>query len=148
MARTQEPPALTRIRRLLFWTLAGGVVGMGLELLLLGHFESVPQAIPIVLLAGGVASVAWHAAAPGRATVRTLRLTMALFIASGAIGVGLHYRGNVEFELEMYPALSGVELVGKTLTGATPIFAPGSMVFLGLIGLACVYRHPAVEGDA
>ena len=147
MARTQEPLVLIRIRRLLFWTLASGVVGTGLELLLLGHFESLAQVIPIVLLAGGAGSVAWHAAAPRRATVRVAQFTMTLFIASGAVGVALHYRGNVEFEREMYPALSGVELVGKTLTGATPIFAPGSMVLLGLVGLASLYRHPALEGE-
>ena len=50
---------------------------------------------------------------------------MALFVLSGGIGVALHYRGNVEFELEMYPSLSGLELVRKTLTGATPVLAPG-----------------------
>jgi hypothetical protein len=72
---------------------------------------------------------------------------MMLFIVSGGIGIGLHYDGNVEFELEMYPSLSGVELIGKTLTGATPVFAPGTMALLGLIGLALTYRHPAVGGS-
>ncbi len=147
MARTLEPRVLTRIRRLLFWTLVAGVIGSSLELLLLGHFESVLQAVPLALLAGGVATVAWYAAAPRRASVRAVQITMALFIASGVIGVGLHFKGNVEFEREMYPAMRGVELVGKTLTGATPVFAPGSMVLLGLIGLACTYRHPALEGE-
>lgn len=132
----------------MLWTLAGGVIGTSLELLLLGHFESVQQALPLVLLAIGGASLVWHAAAPlRRATVRAVQLTMALFIASGVAGVVLHYKGNVEFELEMYPAMSGLELIGKTLTGATPIFAPGSMVLLGLIGLAGTYRHPALEGE-
>jgi hypothetical protein len=29
------------------------------------------------------------------------------------IGIALHYRGNFEFELEMYPVIAGVELVRK-----------------------------------
>ena len=71
---------------------------------------------------------------------------MACFVASGVLGVGLHYRGNVEFERELYPALAGMELVRKTLTGATPVLAPGSMALLGLVGLCLTFRHPALRG--
>ena len=147
MADTREPDALVSIRRWLRWTLAVGIAGTELELLLLGHFDSPSQVIPLVLLAGGAASVVWYAVAPRRASVRAMQATMALFIASGILGVALHYRGNVEFELEMYPAMRGFELIAKTLTGATPIFAPGSMVLLGLVGMACTYRDPAVKGE-
>jgi hypothetical protein len=62
-----------------------------------------------------------------------------LFVASGVVGIALHYRGNVEFEREMYPSLAGMELVEKTLTGATPVFAPGAMALLGAIGLLASY---------
>jgi hypothetical protein len=60
--------------------------------------------------------------------------------------VGLHYHGNEEFELEMYPSLSGMQLVSETLTGATPVLAPGSMALLGVVGLASTYRHPVLRG--
>ena len=140
-----EPLVVTRIRRLLLLTLAFGTVGMGLELLLLGHFESASQVVPLVLLGASVLVLAWHVAAPGRGSVRALQATMMSFIISGGIGIGLHYDGNVEFELEMYPAMRGLELIGNTLTGATPVFAPGTMALLGLVGLAVVYRHPATE---
>jgi hypothetical protein len=144
---TREGDALVSIRRWLLWTLAAGVAGTELELLLLGHFDSASQVIPLVLLACGAGCVVWHAAAPRRSSVRAMQTMMALFVASGVLGVALHYRGNVEFELEMYPAMRGFELMGKTLTGATPIFAPGSMVLLGLVGLACTHRHPALSGE-
>jgi hypothetical protein len=52
----------------------------------------------------------------------------------------LHFRGNAEFELEMYLSMAGTELIGKTLTGATPVFAPGTMALLGGLGLAASYR--------
>lgn len=146
--RTQELNTVARIRRLLLGTLAAGMIGIGTELLLLGHFESVQQQIPLVLLALGALTLGWHAAAPQPTTVRALQATMALFIVAGAIGVGLHYQGNVEFELEMYPSMGGFELVQKTLTGATPVLAPGSMTLLGLIGLAHTYRHPRLRADA
>lgn len=143
-----ESLALMRIRRLLTGTLAFGIVGMGLELLLLGHFESASQMAPLVLLGAAAALLAWYAAAPGRASIRALQATMILFVVSGGIGIGLHYDGNVEFELEMYPSMRGLELIQKTLTGATPVFAPGTMALLGLVGLALTYRHPALGASA
>jgi hypothetical protein len=45
----------------------------------------------------------------------------------------------------MYPSLGGVQLVRETLTGATPVLAPGSMTLLGLVGLAHTYGHPQLR---
>jgi hypothetical protein len=69
---------------------------------------------------------------------------MVVFVASGLIGVVLHYKGNEAFELEMSPSRAGLSLMSKTLTGATPVFAPGSMCLLGIVGLAFTHRHPAL----
>ena len=138
----------TRIRGFLLAVLAVGVIGMGTELLLLGHAETFQQQIPLALLALGAVTSGWHAVAPRPATVRALQVAMTLFVISGVAGVWLHFQGNVEFELEMYPAMQGIELVQKTLTGATPVLAPGSMALLGLIGLTHSYRHPCLHNDA
>jgi hypothetical protein len=127
---------LAGVRRFLLLTLAAGMAGMGLELLFIGHVEDRLQLVPVLLLAGGLAALAWYAARPGPASARAVQVLMALFVASGVLGVGLHYRGNQEFEREMYPTITGLELVRKTLTGATPVLAPGSMALLGLVGLA------------
>jgi hypothetical protein len=43
--------------------------------------------------------------------------------------------------------MMGFELVRNTLTGATPVLAPGSMSLLGLVGLAQVYRHPSLAAE-
>jgi hypothetical protein len=142
------PDAAHRIRTFLLVTLTVGMIGMCAELLLIGHRENVQQQIPLLLLALGVVAAAWHAAAPRVVTVRALQITMLLFVVSGLLGVALHYRGNVEFELEMYPAMGGLELVQKTLTGATPVLAPGSMTLLGLIGLTHTYKHPCLDPGA
>ena len=130
---------LARVRKLLLSLLAVGALGTCLELLLIGHFEAITQIVPLVLLAAGFAAAAWHLAS-ARASVAALRWLMALFVVSGAVGIALHYRGNAEFELEMYPSISGTELMGKTLTGATPVFAPGTMALLGALGLVASYR--------
>jgi hypothetical protein len=102
----------------------------------------------VVLLALACLSLVWMAAAPGRAAVRTVQALMTLTAVSGVVGVVLHYRGNTAFELEMYPDLAGFELVQKTLTGATPVLAPGSMTLLGLVGLATVLHHPLIRKTA
>ena len=140
--------AASRIRSFLLASLAFGIVGTVAELILLGHVESAQQWIPIGLCALATLVLVWHVAAPQLGSVRALQATMVLFVLSGLVGVGLHFRGNVEFELEMYPSMSGLELVTKTLTGATPVLAPGSMTLMGLIGLSSTYRHPLLQRDA
>ena len=144
----RDPPTLSRLRSILLWTLVLGAAGMMGELLLIGHHESTAQFVPLVLLATGIVAVIVLVAVPTRAGLRFLQMLMILFLASGILGVGLHFQGNSEFELEMHPSVSGVELLSKTLTGATPVLAPGSMSLLGVIGLASTYRHPLLRGDA
>ncbi len=79
--------------------------------------------------------------------MRALQLLMVVFIAAGAIGLTMHYQGNVEFELEMYPSRSGLELFREAMMGATPALAPGTMIQLALIGLAYAYGHPRLGGE-
>jgi hypothetical protein len=141
----REPMALSRLRTILLWTLVFGAAGMMGELLLIGHDESTAQFVPLVLLATGILVAGALLVSPSRGRLRLMRLLMVLFLGAGILGVGLHYQGNNEFELEMYPSLAGVELMSKALTGATPVLAPGSMSLLGVVGLALTYRHPLLR---
>jgi hypothetical protein len=146
-----ELSTLSIVRRALLWTLLFGAAGMMTELLLIGHDESAAQLIPLLLLASCVVTVIVVLVGPTAPRLRLLQGLMLLFVASGMVGVGLHYQGNHEFELEMYPALSGLELMSKTFTGATPVLAPGSMSLLGVVGLVFTYRHPHLrkrDGEA
>lgn len=136
---------LTRLRRWLLAIFAFGALGTSVELLLLGHFESGWERVPLVLLGAAIVVTLWHMAAPSRSSVRTLQVTMLLLLVTGGVGIGLHFDSNVEFELEMYPSMTGAELIGKTLTGALPVLAPGTITLLGLVGLAHTYRHPAIN---
>jgi hypothetical protein len=136
---------LTAIRRLLLVAFIVGSAGTVTELLLIGHNEDPWQLVPIFLLSLGTLAAVVHAASPGVLTVRLLQALTVLFVASAGIGMALHYQGNTEFELEMHPSLAGAELVRKTMTGAFPVLAPGTMALLGLVGLALTHRHPALN---
>ena len=144
----EEGSTLRAIRRLLLGALVLGTVGTTAELIFIGHYENPFQYTPLILLGTGLLSLGWHLAAPGAAALRALQVVMLLFTLSGAVGIGLHFHGNEEFELEMYPTRSGLELIWKTLSGATPVLAPGSMTLLGVIGLAHTYRHPSAGNRA
>jgi hypothetical protein len=140
-----ESGPLATIRKILLWGLLAGSAGTLLELLLIGHDEMATQLAPLVLLVAGILASAWSLVGPGPAALRTLQLLMVLFVASGLAGIVLHYKGNEAFELEMSPSRAGMSLISKTLTGATPVMAPGSMSLLGLVGMAFTYRHPALR---
>ena len=133
------------LRRLLFAILMMGIVGSGVELVLLEHTEDIWQWVPLVLFATALPGAGWLLVAPSVASVRVFQSLMVLFFVSGFVGQWLHYKGNVEFELEMYPSRGGLELVWEALGGATPSLAPGTMTLLGLLGLATCLRHPGLD---
>ena len=143
--RISDTDLLVTIRTILLWTLLAGSAGTLLELLLIGHDEMATQLLPLVLLGGGILVGVWTLIAPRLLTIRTLQVLMVTFVGSGLAGVGLHYKGNEAFELEMMPSRGGVSLLSKTLTGATPVLAPGSMSLLGFVGLAFTHRHPLLR---
>ena len=133
------------LRKLLLLTLVVSLIGTIAELLLLEHFEDLWQWTPIVLLVAALVTLGWHALERGSASLNVLRGLMVLCAVSGVLGVLLHYKGNVEFELEMYPDLHGWQLFKEAMMGATPALAPGAMLQIGLVGLAWMFRHPAFK---
>jgi hypothetical protein len=139
---------LERFRRILLYLLLIGMTGVTLELYLLEHGETLWQFVPFAVLGPGLVLVAWVLLRPGRAALWSLRAVMALCTLAAPAGLFLHYEGNAEFELEMYPTMKGKELFWNSITGATPALAPGTMALLGLLGLACTYRHPLLRSPA
>ena len=122
-----------------------GALGLAAELLLLEHFESALQYIPLALLAVVVVSGAVLARWPSVRAIQVFRAVMLLCVLAGAVGVFLHYRGNVEFELERQPLRHGFDLFWEAVRGATPALAPGALSQLGLLGLVYTFRHPALR---
>lgn len=125
--------------------IALGIVGLSTELVLLEHFEDGWQLVPLFLLAQAAVAVAWQAVAPSMISTRFLQGTMTLVAIAGAAGVYLHFRGNLEFQLEIDATQSGWDLFRKVMHAkAPPALAPGAMTQLGLLGLIYAFRHPAL----
>lgn len=117
-----------------------GITGTAGELILLEHTESPWQWSPVVALAVGSLVCLLVLFSERNAAAVAFRLMMASFLLMGTVGLYLHYKGNVEFELEMYPTRDGFELVWESLKGATPTMAPGAMILLGLVGIVAFMR--------
>ncbi len=138
---------LATVRRLLLAVLALGLVGSGTELILLEHTEDSLQLVPLAVIAVALVALGWLAVSSRRSSVRLFQLAMLSLIVSGAAGIVLHYRGNMEFQLEMDASLGGLDLFAKVIVAkAPPALAPGTMAFFGLLGLVGVHRHPALAG--
>jgi len=131
-------------RRLAFYLLLFATLGTGVELIFLEHFEDPWQWAPLALLGVGLVLGTTVALRPSRAAVRSLQLLMMGYLLSGVVGLYLHLKANVEFELELRPTMANAELILETLMGAIPALAPGEMVQLGLLGLLACFRHPAL----
>ena len=147
-AVSNDPEPLRTVRLVLLVTLLLGLSGTLVELLLLGHTEDPLQWIPVVLLAAALANSIAAAISQRRISLLSFRGLMVLFALSGLAGVLLHLRGNIAFQLELNPDLTGWELFRKAITKGAPALAPGAMLQLGLVGLAWTYRHPAFSENA
>ena len=124
--------------------LLAAMLGTATDLMLLDHHEDFWQMVPLGVIILGVLSAA-AAARGGRRAVTLLRVVMVLFVAAGLIGIGFHYAGNREFQLETDPGLQGWALFVKVMTAkAPPALAPAAMIQIGLLGLLFTYKHPAL----
>jgi hypothetical protein len=141
------PMNVTRLtlRQMILGLVLLGIIGLIAELLLQEHFESATQIIPLACLGAGLATTILVARSSTHSTLRLFTFMMIVFVAAGVLGLVLHFKGNMEWALERQPELSGMTLVWKSLTGATPALAPGALAQLGLLGLAWSYRHPALR---
>jgi hypothetical protein len=137
---------LTLLRIALLAILLIGLSGIEVELFLIKHTEGTWELTPILLVGLAILIVGWCAWRPSPKGLRTMQAMMVLFLLNGVAGVFLHFRANVSFERDSNPSLGGSELYMKALMGATPLLAPGTMIQLGLVGLAFAFRHPAFAG--
>jgi hypothetical protein len=132
-------------RRFALYLFLFEVIGVGLELVLLGHFEMAWQWTPVVLLGLGLLLGTALAIRPARPTVHAIQVLMLTYLVASGLGIYFHLKANVEFERELRPSMGGMELIVETLTGAMPALAPGAMAQLGLLGLLATYRHPSLD---
>jgi hypothetical protein len=134
------------LRRFVLAIVVLGLLGTVTELVLLEHYEDSLQIVPLFFIGLALMTIAGHVVAPRAGSVWLLRAVMSVLVVSGVLGVVLHYRGSLEFQLEMDPTQSGWDLFAKVLHAkAPPALAPGVMAQLGLLGLVYTYRHPSTR---
>jgi hypothetical protein len=134
------------LRRLALALTAFGLVMTTVDLVFLEHYEEAVMLAPLAVNAVALAAVVLHAIGGSAATVRILQFAMLALLVTSAVGVVLHYRGSLEFQIDMDPTLSASELFWKVMhMKAPPTLAPGALAQLGLLGLLATYRHPALR---
>jgi hypothetical protein len=129
-----------------------GILAAATELFLLEHYGTVWQQVPLWLL--GVALLtSFTPVGDGKArAARALGIVCVLMVLSGVVGLLLHYQNNVAFEREMQPTIAGLALFWAAIRGAVPALAPGTMIYLGALGLLFIgiaqQRHAVVDRHA
>ena len=132
------------LRRAVLAVLMVGSLGAAADLLLLDHYEDVWQYVPLVAIALAASTLVWHLALPGVASLRALQALMVIFILSGFLGIGLHFKGAAEFQREIDPTQDWWTLATKAVRAkAPPVLAPGLMAQLGALGLIYTLWYPA-----
>ena len=122
------------LRRIIIVALLFMLIGTGLELYLLDHYEDVFQLIPLLCIGSSVLGMIVLLIRGTKLFVGIFKLILGLTALSGFYGIYLHMQANYEFELEMKPTAKGWDLFSESLSGALPSLAPGSMIVLALIG--------------
>jgi len=112
-------------------------VGLILELVLIGHYKSFWQFFPLISLGLGLVSLL-----PGFSSLLPVKFFYLVTIVSGIAGVFLHLKNNWEFELEMYAGIETGELIARSLSGALPALAPGTLIPVGLMGFHLLQLKP------
>ncbi len=139
----RELGLLSSIRTFLFFTFIAGLIGTGGELLLIRHTEQVFQLIPLILIGCCAVTTGLYGVIRDKISLRVFRASLLLLIAGGITGLYLHFKGNLEFEQELYPAVVGFALYWQAIQGISPpSLAPGVMSLLGIVGLLSTYGHP------
>jgi len=134
------------MRSLLLVLVAGGMIAVGTDLLLLGHYKDSNQLIPLTVSGATLVGIAWTAVRPGVAAIRVLQFLMLCCIGTGVIGITLHGKGGIAHQRELDPSLTGQPLFWKVVAAPDPpVMSPGIMVQLGLLGLLYTYRHPTLR---
>jgi len=136
---------LSLLRRGLLVLLVIGAVGLVGELILLEHYEDLPQFIPFGLLSLTLLVTAGHWMDGKKRSLRAFQTVMLMLVIAGPVGMFLHLKGNHEMEREFDPSLLGLDLWLEVFRGEAPTLAPGTLVQFGLLGLLYAYRHPALS---
>jgi hypothetical protein len=133
--------------RIRHWLLLLSLLSLGatvVELLLQDHTGEPLQLLPFALCAIGIAAIIIMLMRPVQSSLFGLRLAMLIVGGGGVLGAIIHLQRNIAFEQEIRPNAALVDAILNGLKGASPLLAPGTLVFAALVALIATYRHPAL----
>jgi FtsH-binding integral membrane protein len=146
--RHPESQILATVRKILLVTSVASMAGAAVELILLNHLTPLLQLIPVMLIALGLGSLLWYGISRNTTSMRIFQGTMFLCVISGFLGIVVHIAFSAADATKKDKTLHGMNLLHAALTGVAPALAPGTMIEIGLVGLAYTYRHPVLEDAA
>ena len=125
-------------KQLIFATFVFMLLGVGLELYLLSHYEDTLQRIPLFCIGSAILVLIILLFKRSSFVITLFKVILGCTALSGIYGTFLHLRANYEFEMEMKPNARDWDLFIESLSGALPTLAPGSMIVLALIGYSYI----------
>ena len=135
---------LERLRKFLLIISTGVFIMTVIELTFLSHWSESIQFLPFILCALGLITLFFAYFRPSRATITAMQWSMIMIAACSLIGFYEHMLNNFAFRLEIAANSTTWELIRATLEGANPVLAPGILTLGAVIGLAAIYKHPAL----
>jgi len=136
---------LERLRQFLLIISTGVFIMTATELSFLSHWSETIQFLPFALCALGLLTLGVAYFRPGRATITTMQWSMIVIAVCSLIGFYEHMLNNFAFRMEIDANATTWELIQATLEGANPVLAPGILTLGAVIGLAAIYKHPALK---
>lgn len=122
----------------ILYTLIFFLFGSIIELYLIKHYEDVIQIIPIFCLGVSLGSLIILYFRVSKLTINLFKVSLSVISFVGLLGVILHLNSNFQFEKEMRPSSSTMDLFIESLSGALPALAPLNLVLLAMVGYSYV----------
>jgi len=126
------------LKYVILYTLIFFLFGSIIELYLIKHYEDVIQIIPIFCLGVSLGSLIILYFRVSKLTINLFKASLSVISFVGLLGVILHLNSNFQFEKEMRPSSSTMDLFIESLSGALPALAPLNLVLLAMVGYSYV----------
>jgi hypothetical protein len=117
------------------------------ELALTGHTEGFFQLIPFVVSGLSLLTIGVWWIRKSSWTLTITRIVMLLSCATSFLGVIKHFQHNLEFELEIRPGAVWTDVFLETISGASPLLAPGILFLAGVMVLAALHKWPSKQNQ-
>ena len=109
--------------------------GLLLDLYFIQHYENFLQLLPILGIWSLLIIFAIRIRLSNKFITTLMIYSIILIALIGLLGVFFHLKANFEFEKEIYVNETTINLLINSFSGALPVFAPGSLLILSLLGM-------------